>query len=203
MKTITRLLSILSTLLCFLGGCSTHTQGSYADPGQQEILGEQWNESDAQIVAKRAVEECLKARWMLNYRGKNKGKKPIIIVSHVANKTSEHIDTKAIVDHIRTELINSGQVRFLANEKRDVILEEYKYQNSGATRSDQAKGPGNQLGADFLLVGALTAITSEEGDYKNVTYQTNLQMTNLETSEYEWAFQTKVKKKFKRNSVTW
>ncbi len=200
---ILQLLSALFLILFSLNQCTTHTQGSYADPADSEILGEQWNETDARLVAKRAVAKCLKAPWLSMYKAKSKGKKPIVIVAHVSNKTSEHIDTKAIVNAIRTELINSLQVRFLANEQRAAILKEYKYQKSGAVRADQAKGPGNQLGADFILGGELTSIVAEEGDYKTVTYQTNLQMTNLETSEYEWAFQTNIKKKFKRNSLTW
>jgi PBP1b-binding outer membrane lipoprotein LpoB len=89
-------------------------------------------------------------------------------------------------------------VRFLDGAQRDKILQEYKYQNSGVVKKDKAKGPGKQASADFMLVGAVSSIEAQQGGYKTVTYQVEMRLTNIETSEIVWTEVEKVKKQFKR-----
>ena len=87
--------------------------------------------------------------------------------------------------------------------KIEKLLEEYKYQQSGVVRSDQAKGPGGQFGADFFLAGDISSKVAESGNYKVVTYQINMNVTNITTSEITWVGQKLIKKKFKRSGNRW
>ena len=87
-------------------------------------------------------------------------------------------------------------MRFLNNQQRDKILAEIKYQNSGMVESKSRKKAGRQIGADFMLSGAISSSVHTRDGLKTVTYQTALTLTNLETSEIAWSGKKLIKKRF-------
>jgi penicillin-binding protein activator len=184
-----------------LAGCRSSFEGSYSDPNKVEIVDDRWNDTDARLVGEKMIKSALSKQWLANYTAENKGQKPFILVDDFENRTSEQIDTKAIFESVRNELINSGRIRFLDGAQRKKILDEYRYQNSGTTRKDQAKKAGKQYGADFFLVGAISSIVSQQSGYKTVTYQVEMRLTHIETSEIVFTEVEKVKKAFRRSGV--
>lgn len=183
--------------------CTPNFQGEYSDPAKEEIVDDRWNETDARKTAKEMIQSALSKSWLKNFRSAKPGKKPIVIVDEVENRTDEHLDTKALTEFIRNELLNSGEIRFADNKNRENILKEINYQGGGAVAPDQAKKLGKQLGADFMLSGAMSASVHSQDELKTVTYQTNLTLTNLETAELEWSENYQVKKRFKRKGAGW
>ena len=181
-------------------GCKSF-EGNYADPDKVEIVDDKWNETDARLVAEKMIKSCLAKPWLVEFTTQAKGQRPFLLVDDFENRTSEQIDTKAIFEATRNELINSGRIRFLDGAQRKKILEEYRYQNSGTVRKDQAKGPGKQFGANFMMVGAISSIVAQQGGYKTVTYQVEMRLTNIETGEIVWTEINKTKKQFKRSGV--
>jgi uncharacterized protein (TIGR02722 family) len=184
-----------------LTGCRSSFEGNYADPNKVEIVDDRWNDTDARLTGEKMIKSALAKQWLANYTSESKGQKPFILVDDFENRTSEQIDTKAIFESVRNELINSGRVRFLDGAQRKKILDEYRYQNSGTTRADQAKSAGKQFGADFFLVGSISSIVSQQGGYKTVTYQVEMRLTNIETSEIVWTEVDRLKKQFRRSGV--
>ena len=188
-----------AALLCLaVSGCGPKLVQERLDPGEDLTLNTRWNDIDAHEAAVEMIESCIHSPWLDRYLHAHDDERPRVIIATVENKTDEHIDVEALTSQIRTELIHSGEVRFLEAKARDEILEEYRYQQSGVVRRDEAKAPGSQLGADYLLLGELSSIASELDDEKLVTYQVDLRLTNLLTSEIEWAESHKIKKFFKR-----
>ncbi len=183
-----------------LGACSPDFEGTYNDPAQAEIVDDKWNETDARKTATSMIQQVLSKPWLAVYEERKK-QKPVVIVDDVANRTDEHIDTKALTEFIQDELINSGKVRFLNAEKRKQILDEIKYQNSGTTAEGSKKKLGNQIGADFMLSGAISSSVHSQGGLKTVTYQTALNLTDLNTTEMTWSGKELIKKRFKRSSA--
>ncbi len=183
-----------------LGACSPDFEGTYSDPAQAEIVDDKWNETDARKTASSLIQQVLSKPWLAIYEDKFK-KKPVVIVDDVANRTDEHIDTKALTEFMQDELINSGKVRFLNAEKRKQILDEIKYQNSGTTAEDSKKKLGKQIGADFMLGGAISSSVHSQGGLKTVTYQTAMNLTDLETTEMIWSGKELIKKRFKRSGA--
>lgn len=186
-----------------LVGCSPSFEGTYNDPAKAEIVDDKWSETDARKTATSLIEQVLSKPWLTNYMTTHKGEKPIVIVDEIANRTDEHIDTKALTEFMQDELINSGKVRFLNAEKRKQILEEIKYQNSGTTAENSKKKLGKQIGADFMLGGAISnsVHSQDKGGLKTVTYQTALNFTDLETTEIVWSGKELIKKRFKRSGA--
>ena len=62
---------------------------------------------------------------------------------------------------------------------------------------------GNQIGADYMLAGAISSQIHTQGGIKTVSYQTQLKLINLETAEIQWTEKHDVKKKFKRSGAGW
>lgn len=186
-----------------LSSCTPSFQGEYSDPNKEEIVDDRWNETDAKKTGKEMINSALSKAWLKTFKGANPGKKPIVLVDEVENRTDEHIDTQALTEAIRNELLNSGNIRFADSKNREKILKEVKYQGGGAVSPDQAKKLGKQVGADFMLTGALSSSVHTQDELKTVTYQTNLILTNLESAEIEWSENYQIKKRFKRKGAGW
>ncbi len=184
-------------------GCTESFQAEYANPGEQEIIDEKWNPTDANKTSEVLIKSMLEKAWLEDFRKGHPGAKPVVIVDDIENRTDDHnIDTKAIGKGLEDELINSGKIRFIDKAARENILKEIKYHNeSGMVNQATAKKKGKQTGADFFLRGQFSNIVSEapKGGYKTVTYQTIVQLVDLETSEIVWSQKYDIKKKFKRS----
>ncbi len=184
--------------------CSSDLQGDYGDPNQAQILGDKWNPTDAQLTVQKMVKDMGMAAWVANWRDdahKKPSDRPFVLVDDMENRTSEIIDTKALFEDLRSQILNDGKVRFLDGALRQKILNEYKYQQSGVVRKDGVKGPGNQHGADFFLSGALSSINSQQGGKSSVQYQIEMKLTNISTGELVWSGIEKIRKNFKRSSI--
>ncbi|MBC7532983.1 MAG: penicillin-binding protein activator LpoB [Oligoflexus sp.] len=185
-----------------LYSCAKNFEGTYSDPAKEEIVDDKWSETDAHRVANSLIKQVLTKPWLTSFEAVKK-QKPIVIVDEIANRTDEHIDTKALTEAMTDELINAGKVRFVNGDKRKQILDEIKYQNSGTTEAKTKKSMGKQIGADFMLSGAIASSVHTQDGLKTVTYQTTLTMTDLETAEIVWSGKEEVKKRFKRSSAGW
>jgi len=112
--------------------------------------------------------------------------KPILVALGIENRTMSHIDTRAISDTITTALLNSGKIRLVNADVRDKLLREQGYQLQNCT-SETRVNIGKQLGARYMLTGALVEITSESGrevrvsKHRDVYYQLSVHLTDLET----------------------
>lgn len=182
----------------FLAGCGpkAFVKGDYDDTSRENLLNDQWSETDMQKAVATLVGGMLGHPSIAASR-----RPPLLMVTNLQNKTSEVIDTQNIMDMIRVELMRSGKVRFIDKEARQDIQEEYNYQGSGMVDSNTRKGPGGQMGADFIVNGRLDSIVKEVGKDKTVYYKLTLNLTNLKTSEAEWADHKEIRKTFRKRSI--
>jgi uncharacterized protein (TIGR02722 family) len=188
----------LFCLMLGISACGPKLVQERVDPDLDITFNTRWNDIDSHEAAWTMIESCLHSHWLDRFMALNDNHRPIVIVDQIENRTDEHIDTEALTNEIRTALIQSGDVRFLDAKARDSLLKEYHYQASGVVRPDLAKGPGQQLSSDFIMTGELSSISSELDKNKLVTYQIDLRMTNLLTSEIEWADVYRIKKVYER-----
>jgi len=196
--------AILSAVILF-SGCSSF-KGDYGDPEQAQILDDRWNPTDASITVKKMIRDMSEARWISNWReesGKKANERPFVLDDDIENRTSEIIDTKALIEDLRNQVLNEGKIRFLDEKIRKKLLEEYKYQQSGTVKKSQVKGPGNQQSADFFLSGAISSIVSKQGGKSSVQYQVEMKLVNVATGELVWSGVEKIRKNFKRSSIGW
>ena len=191
-------LSALVVLLFATISCApkAFVKGQYDDPTRENLMNDQWSETDMQVVVKSMVDSLVKHKAIANAQ-----RPPVVMVTNLQNKTSEHIDTESIMDMVRVELTNSGEVSFVDKQAREDVSNEYDYQNNGSTSSETKKGPGGQIGADFIINGRLDSIVQEVGKDKSVYYKLTLNMTNLKTNIITWTNNKQIRKTFKKKSI--
>ncbi len=192
---------IVAGLLCSLGlgGCSSRefVKGKYDDNiDNPNLLTDKWSESDMQAAVKDLVASAVAHPVISTAK-----RPPIVMVTRLQNKTSEHIDTQSITDMFTVELTNSGKVAFVDKAAREDMAEEYDYQDSGMVNRETKKEKGGQVGADFIMNGRLDSIVQEAGKDKTVYYKLTMNLTNLKTGLIQWTGQKQLRKEFKKKRV--
>lgn len=193
-----RLLPLVVLGLLGLSSCGpkAFVKGQYEDVQRENLMDDSWSETDMQVIVKSMVSSLVGHPAINNARAT-----PVLMVTNLQNKTSEHIDTQSIMDMVRVELTRSGRVAFVDKEARGDVAEEYNYQDSGMMNPTTKKGPGGQIGADFIVNGRLDSIVKEVGKDKTVYYKITLNMTNLRTNLVTWTDMKELRKAFKKRSV--
>lgn len=193
-------IAVCCGLLLSTSSCRTGPRIHREDPGKVIDYSGRWNDTDAQLVAKEMIEDCLKRPWLENYKSANGGKRPVMVVGNIRNKSHEHIDTEVFTKSFERELVNSGKVRVVAEKQmRKDIREERKdiQMNSDPTT---IKKFGKEIGADFILLGVVSTIKDEVKQRYVMYYQTDLELINIETNEKSWIGEKKIKKDIKRKA---
>lgn len=193
---------ILSSIFCALvtlGGCGSRqfVKGQYDENVEENnLLTDKWSESDMQQAVKDLVSSAVSHPAIAAAK-----RPPIVMVTRLQNKTSEHVDTQSLTDMFQVELMRSGKVTFVDKAAREDIAEEYDYQDSGMVSRETKKGKGGQVGADFILNGRLDSIVQEAGRDKTVYYKLTMNMTNLKTGLIQWTDHKQIRKIFKKKRV--
>lgn len=196
-KSITTLVvATLSALVLSSCGEKAFVKGDYQDPEKTNLMNDQWSETDMQTVVRDLV-----ASLSGHPAIKDAKTPPVVMVTQLQNKTSEHIDTQSVMDMVRVDLMKTGKVGFIDKEARQDIADEYNYQNSGMVAKETKKGPGGQTGADFIINGRLDSIVQEVGKDKTVYYKVTLNMTNLKTGMIVWSDNKQIRKGFKKKTI--
>lgn len=196
-KSITILVvSTISALVLSSCGPKAFVKGDYEDPEKVNLLNDQWSETDMQNVVKDLVGSLASHPTI-----KDAKTPPVVMVTQLQNKTSEHIDTQSVMDMVRVDLMRTGKVGFIDKEARQDISDEYNYQNSGMVSKETKKGPGGQTGADFIINGRLDSIVQEVGKDKTVYYKVTLNMTNLKTGMIVWSENKQLRKAYKKKTI--
>lgn len=188
------------TALCLIAACallvvscgSTRSVSRVAADEQIDLSG-RWNDTDAQMVAEAMIKDVVGWPWLSDFTQAN-GKKPIVIVGAIRNRSSEHIDANIFTKSIERELLKTGKVTFVANTaERDALRDERMDQQSEAS-AESVKRLGQETGADFMLQGLISSVTDAVSGQKVVFYKVNLELINIETNEKVWIGDKQIKK---------
>ena len=194
MKTAALIFSV--ALMLFVSGCGTQ-KVTRVDTNEVIDLSGRWNDTDSRLVAEDMVNQVLSGAWLSNYTTSHEGKKPVVIVGLVYNKSHEHINSDTFVKDVERAFINSGKVRLVqAGDKREELRRERAVQQDFAL-PETVKQWGKELGADFMMNGDINSIVDVYRQKQVVFYQVNLELTDVETSEVVWIGDKKLKKYIK------
>lgn len=198
----TRMIFPTLIMLLIFSACRTQKVTRVAPDTQTDLSG-LWNDTDARLVSEKMIDNVLSSAWLNRFRKSHEGKNPIVIVGNIRNESMEHIDTEVFSKELERELINSGEVRFVANpEEREAVRAERKDQQSYSS-FETAKRMAQELGADYMLIGNINSIQDESIDRRTISmyYTTNLELINIETNEKEWIGNKKIKKVIKKGII--
>jgi len=194
-----RALSIvaLSALLGVSAGCSQKV--TRIDSNEVTDLSGQWNDTDSRLVSREMIDDVLSRSWITQYQSKYR-KAPTVIIGSIRNLSHEHINTRTFISDLEKELINSGDIDFVASAaEREEIRTERREQDLHASESTR-KAMGNETGADFMLQGSINTIIDAIKGEQARFYQVDLTLINLETNRKVWVGQKKIKKTIEKSS---
>ena len=153
-----------------------------------------WNNTDSRMVAQELTGNILNAGWINTHQEDHQGKRPVVIVGMVQNKSHEHIEAETFVKDIESSFIQSQKVRLVqGGKKREELRAEKADQQTNATVSSLKKF-GLENGADYILQGSINSIVDAHKRQKVVYYQVNLELTNIQTNEVVWIGEKKIAK---------
>jgi penicillin-binding protein activator len=186
----------LSTLLLF-GAVSCNRKVTRISENKQEDLSGRWNNTDSRLTAEELIKECNGGKWIGDYIARSGGKKPVVIVGFVTNKSHEHIEAETFMLDLEKSFINQGQVKLVqGGDKRAQVRAERGDQQDNASQSTM-KSFGLEMGADYMLQGDINSIVDSYKRKKVVYYQINLQLTDLQSNEVVWIGDKKITKYIK------
>jgi penicillin-binding protein activator len=194
---------LLLALLMFLtncGGSSRKVTRIQAD--QNTDISGRWNDTDSRQTANAMISDLLSKSWISNFVNEST-RKPFVIVGQIRNKSSEHIPIATFVKDIEKELVNSGQVSFVASAiEREGVRDERMDQQSYSS-TETAKELANEQAADYMLQGVINSIVDSFEGQKVVYYQINLELVDLESNTKVWLGDKKIKKSIVQDKHKW
>ncbi|MGB5980059.1 MAG: penicillin-binding protein activator LpoB, partial [Cyclobacteriaceae bacterium] len=127
MKRILPFLALVVILAAGIG-CAKRTV-TRVSPDEQIDLSGRWNDTDSKMVASEMTSDVLNRPWIDEHRSST-GKKPVVIIGTITNRTHEHIEPENFVKDMEREFINTGSVRIVQDASfRERIREERADQN--------------------------------------------------------------------------
>ena len=190
-------------ILSFIFNCSGPTRIVKRVQVDEAIdISGHWNDTDARMTAESMVQDVLSRPRLQNFIEQN-GRQPVVIVGYIRNRTSEHIETDMFIKHIERELLNSGQVQFVASDKERQALRRERLDQQSFASPETAKELANELGADFMLQGVITSVTDSFEGRRVVKYQVNLELIDIEKNTKVWIGQKEIKKYIEQKKYKW
>jgi penicillin-binding protein activator len=190
MKRILFIPMVISFLL--LGSCANR-KITRIDPNQQIDLSGRWNDTDSKLVADEMLKDALEKPWSGNFSSKA-NRKPVVIVGSIKNKTNEHIDPITFIKNLERAFINSDNVSVVQSGAQRSEARDERNDQQTFSSEESRKQWGKEKGADFILNGVISAIIDQYKNKQTVTYQINLELTDLETNEKVWIGEKQIKK---------
>ncbi|MFT3910065.1 MAG: penicillin-binding protein activator LpoB [Ferruginibacter sp.] len=182
----------ITSIVLITASCSSR-QVTRIDPATTPDISGSWNNTDSRLTAEEMINQALTADWLTNHT-QAKGKKPVVIVGMVTNKSHEHIEAETFMNDLERSFITTSKVGLVqSGKKREELRAEKADQQTNASQSTMKKF-GLENGADYILQGSINSIVDAYKKKKSVTYQINLELTNIETNEVVWIGDKKIAK---------
>lgn len=181
---------------------SRNPQVGRVNPDKTIDLTGKWNDSDSSRVAKKMVSSMLNQRWLKEWQS-NHSEEPTVIVGQFRNRSSEHIDMETWTKDIEREMINSGQIDFVAmSEERSATRDERRDQAKYSTR-ESAAAMAQEEGADYMLSGYMNSNIQRAGGQEVRAYEVHMQLIDIQTQEKVWIGSKEIKKRVQQSSYSY
>jgi uncharacterized protein (TIGR02722 family) len=190
---------VLGILTLTLTACSTTVTRVPADAPVD--LDGRWNDTDSRLTADALIKDALNHPWSQRFT-QVAGRKPVVIVGTVLNRTHEHFDTQTFVKDLERALAQSRQVQLVANAGQRQDVRQEHLDQAQHTRADTAKPTGQESGADFMLQGTINSLVDELDSTRAVFYQVDLELLDIASNVKVWQGQKKIKKLVERSKTT-
>lgn len=148
--------------------------------------------SQAGQLAGEMIGECLSWAWVRAYRS-SEGKKPVVSVGGIQDRTGTGADVQTIRDHVEAVLSRSDQVSFVAGRSSLTPAGETDVGPPDYASRDMINQIRSETGADFVLVGSISSLNQPDVGSASGC-QIHLEMINASTLAKVWGSSKKIEK---------
>ncbi len=154
---------------------------------------------DVRRTVEKMAESLLSAPGVREAVG---GKRPVLDVEPLKNRTTQHVDMISVTDSLRMQLLRSGMFRFVDKATSGTDIEFMDAQaNLGLTDQKKAIKPGQQSAAQMFLTGALTEMKTQVGRTTDQYFKFSMVLKDLRSGELIWADEQEIRKESTRPRV--
>jgi hypothetical protein len=179
--------------------CATTSSGDVVRTDEEIDLSGDWNDVDADKVARDLIAECMKSPWAEEWATRN-GRKPVVRLSAVRNKTDGYINYEYFTKQLELALLGSGRVEVVSSIEEAGAARAERDDQAAHASDDTAKSHQQEIGSDFILTGSILSQNDAKGDREVRSYLTSLEIVETETQKKAWAGQSRIKKVVKKSS---
>lgn len=188
---------ILALCLFLLAGCGKSV--TELDPATDPAEDADFSSADYFRITD-TMKNSLEANGFFDrYRAEHAGERPVMLLAKsLMNKTDEHIDTRLILEKIRTAMIKEGLADFVDDQAFDMALDQLNMQATDLYDNMKAAKIGRFVGAKYVLRGSISNLRKVDGretrNYMNVT----LDIFEVETLLIKWTDEVDIKRASKK-----
>ncbi len=183
---------LLMIIMSFMiSGCAATIQHGIGD--NETVTGSDWSAKDLKEVADHMANSIARRA---NAPGSElrEGNPRWILARDLRNETDEHVNTRTIMEKIRTKLMNDGIARFVDDQALNDILNQLKFQQSGLFDNKTVVQVGKLVGAKYILRGAISSIRKRSDRIDISYYNITLQLVNIQTGEIVWTDEKEIQR---------
>ena len=169
-------------ILCFLAAtafCSLSFAKAVKRGGAGDLTP-YLSETDSREICKDIVDQVIKHPRVQKFEEKN-DRPPVVTIGKIKDETGEFFDTQIIANSLKTAILNSGVLEFMANaDIREAMRDEVIMQQDHSAE-DKALALDEEDAADYMLTGSVKLMVQNNGKKQERTYIVNIELTDLKT----------------------
>ena len=125
---------------------------------------------------------------------------PIVAIWPIENRTTQHLEDQMVtlLSSIETTFVNSGEVRVVARNEQENLVDEIRRQSGSMFDPRTAQRAGRQLGAAYFVTGRITGVDEKLSGIRRLQYSLFLQVLEVETGLVRWQNEVTRSKQLKR-----
>ncbi len=184
-------LLLLVVLIAFLSACAPKI--TYEIKDEETVTGSDWSAKDLKDVSEYMVGSIKQSAFITSPRYASE-KPSWMLARDMKNETDEHVNTRTIMEKIRTRLINDGVANFIDDQAIEEILNQLQLQNSGLFDNKTVAQVGKLVGAKLILRGAISSIRKRTDRQDIICYNITLQLVSIQTGEIVWTDEKEIQR---------
>ena len=184
-------LVLLIIIISLLTACGTTIRHEIRD--EETVTGSDWSAKDLKDVREYMSASLKQSAYVANPQ--YKAERPRwMLAKDLKNETDEHVNTRTIMEKIRTRLINDGTAVFVDDQAIEDILNQLKLQHSGLYDNKTVAQVGKLVGARLILRGTISSIRKKSDRKDIIYYNITLQLVNIATAEIIWTDEKEIQR---------
>ena len=180
-----------AALFMSLTGCATAPR-VYESELDRAPMTSRIEPQDIRRTVEAMAESLISDAGVLEATG---GKRPVLDIEPMKNRSQMIVDMKSITDSVRTRLIRSRLFRFVdrSTAGADITIMDEQAQ-LGLTNQRKAIRPGQQSAAEMYLTGSLTDMVTHAGRTTDHYYKFTMILKDLRSGEIVWTDEQEIRK---------